>query len=134
VEKFSFSGNFANASTGDSWFFQPIALAGLAVPEISPRPRVQPLDFGIPEYVQGEYRVELPVGMTVAGAPNDTSLETEFGSLHVEYSVNGNLIVTTERLTFTGGRIAPERYGAFREFINGIRRVEQVRLQAVKAP
>ncbi len=34
TEKFSFAGNFATASTGDSWFFQPLILSGIAVPEV----------------------------------------------------------------------------------------------------
>jgi hypothetical protein len=132
VEEFSFAGNFVNASTGDSWFFQPIFLAGMAVPEISPRPRVLPLDLGIPDHARGEYRVELPIGMTVMGTPDDISLESEFGRLDVEYSVTGNVVVAKETLSFTASRIAPEKYGAFREFVNAVRRAEQVRMRAVR--
>ena len=37
AEKFSFGGNFATASTGDTWFFQPLILSGIAVPEVPPK-------------------------------------------------------------------------------------------------
>lgn len=134
VEKFSFGGSFASASAGDNWFFQPLFLAGIAVPEISPRPRVLPLELGIPYRVRGQTHVELPLGMGIAGVPSKTSVESEFGSLQVEYSVSGNTVLTTETLSFTLSRIPPEKYEAFREFINNVRRVEQVRLRAIRTP
>jgi hypothetical protein len=134
VEKFTFVGNFVSARIGDSWFFQPLFLAGISVPEISPRPRVLPLDLGVPDHVQGQYRVELPLGMTVAETPSDTVLESEFGSLRVEYTVKENIVLTSETLSFTASRIPAEKFEAFRTFINGIRRAEQVRLRAVKTP
>jgi hypothetical protein len=52
TEKFSFAGNFATASSGDSWFFQPLILSGIAVPEVPPRPRQLPLDVGTPYHVK----------------------------------------------------------------------------------
>ena len=69
VENFSFTGAFANASTGDSWFFQPLFLSGISVPEISPQPRVLPLELGSPYHVKGEYRIVLPAGMRVGSVP-----------------------------------------------------------------
>jgi hypothetical protein len=134
VENFSFAGTFASASAGGSWFFQPLFLAGIALPEMSVRPRVLPLELGIPYHVRGQYRVELPLGMTVAGVPKRTSLESEFGSLQAEYTVNGNAVITTETLSFTLSQVPAEKYEAFRQFVNAVRRVEQVQLRAVRAP
>jgi hypothetical protein len=133
VEKFTFAGNFVNASTGDSWYFQPLFLSGLSVPEISPGPRVLPMDLGVPDHVRGEYRVQLPAGMTVADVPRDASLQTEFGSLEVKYTVKENVVTTSETVSFSASRIPVEKFELFRQFVNDIRRAEQVRLQAVKA-
>src|ERR1700722_9881735 len=78
TEAFSFAGNFATASSGDSWFFQPLILSGIAVPEVGPRPRQLPLDVGAPFHVKIDYRLELPQGMRVERLPDRTSINSEF--------------------------------------------------------
>jgi hypothetical protein len=134
IENFSFNGAFANASTGDSWFFQPLFLSGISVPEISPQPRVLPLEVGSPYHVKGEYRIILPAGMRVGSVPEETSLESDFGSLDVAYSTTGNVIVANYELSFTMSRVPPDKFEAFRAFINSVRRAGQVRLRAMKTP
>ncbi len=133
VEDFSFAGAFANASTGDSWFFQPLFLSGISVPEISPRPRVLPLEIGSPYHVKGEYRILLPAGMRVSGVPERTSVKSDFGSLDVDYSANGNVVLANFALSFTMSRIPPDKYEAFRQFVNAALRAGQVRLRAMTA-
>jgi hypothetical protein len=133
VENFSFVGNFATASAGDSWFFQPLFLSGYSVPEISPQPRVAPVELGTPYSVKGEYRIELPADLRLAGVPPPTSLQTEFGALAVTYQVTDNILLATETLSFTSSRIPPEKFEAFRGFLNATLRVGQVRLRTVKA-
>jgi hypothetical protein len=132
VEKFSFTGDFATASSGDSWFLQPLFLAGMAVPEVGPRPRTLPLDVGPPFRLKGEYRLELPTGMHVDRVPDKTSIRSEFGELEIEYSVNGNVLAATYTLSFTLSRIPPEKYPGFRDFVNTSLRAEQRRLRVVK--
>ena len=100
VENFSFAGAFANASTGDSWFFQPLFLSGISVPEISPQPRVLPLEIGSPYHVKGVYRIELPAGMRAASVPEKTSVQSDFGSLEVDYSANGNVVLANFRVLY----------------------------------
>jgi hypothetical protein len=134
VEKFSFAGAFGNASTGDSWFFQPLFLSGISVPEISPQPRVLPLELGSPYHVKGEYHIMLPAGMRISGVPASTSLKSDFGSLDVDYSANGNVVRANFLVSFTMSRVPPEKYDAFREFVNAVRRAGQVRLRAMMAP
>jgi Domain of Unknown Function with PDB structure (DUF3857) len=134
VEKFSFVGKFADALSGDGWFFQPLFLAGIAVPEISPRPRVLPLELGIPYHLRAQYRVELPVGMTVAELPQPASVKSEFGTLEVSYSVDGTAVAAEEELLLVASRIPPEKYEAFRQFVNAVRRAEQVRLRTIRMP
>jgi hypothetical protein len=134
VENFSFGGAFANASTGDSWFFQPLFLSGISVPEISPQRRVLPLEIGSPYHVKGEYRIMLPAGMRVSGVPEKISVKSDFGSLDVDYSANGNVVLANFALSFTMSRVPPEKYDAFREFVNAVRRAGQVRLRAMMAP
>ena len=133
VEKFSFTGNFSNASSGDSWFMQPLFLSGMAVPEVGPRPRQLPLDIGTPERIKGEYRFDLPVGMKIERVPDKTSIQSEFGALEVEYSVSGNQLLANLTLSFTQSRIPPEKYAEFRDFVNATLRAERLRLRVVKA-
>lgn len=132
-EKYSFSGDFSSASTGDSWFFQPLFLSGIDNPESSPRPRKLPLDLGTPRRFRGEYRLELPIGMRIERVPDKTSIKSDFGELDVEYAMNGNVLLATLNLTYTQSRISPEQYSSFRDFRNSCLRVERQRLRVVKA-
>jgi hypothetical protein len=132
AEKFSFAGNFSTASSGDSWFLQPLFLSGMAVPEGGPRPRQLPMDVGAPYRLKGEYRIELPAGMRIDRVPDKTSIKSEFGQLEVEYSMSGNVLLATHTLSFTQSRISPEKYAEFRDFVNASLRVERQRLRVVK--
>ena len=132
-EKYSFSGDFSSASSGDSWFFQPLFLSGIDNPESSPRPRKLPLDFGTPRRFRGEYRVEFPPGMRLEHVPDKTSIKSDFGELDVEYAMNGNVLLATLSLTYKQSRISPEQYSAFRDFRNSCLRAERQRLRVVKA-
>ncbi len=73
TEKYSFSGDFSSASSGGSWFFQPLFLSGIAVPEYGPRPRQLPLDIGTPEQILVKYTVELPAGMGIGRVPGKSA-------------------------------------------------------------
>lgn len=132
VEKFSFSGDFATASTGDSWFFQPFFLSGMALPEVGPRPRRLPLDLGTPFRQKAEYRIELPRGMKIDRVPEKTSIKSEFGELQVEYTLDGNALLATHTLSFAVSRIPPEKYPEFRDFVNAALRAERQRLRVQK--
>ena len=132
VERFSFAGDFATASSGDSWFFQPFFLTGMAVPEVGPHPRILPLDLGTPFRQKGEYRIELPPGMRIDRVPDKTSIKSEFGELQVEYSLDGNVLLATQILSFTVSRIPPEKYPEFRDFVNASLRAERQRLRVQK--
>ncbi len=133
AEKFSFSGNFATAATGESWFFQPLILSGIAVPEVPSRPRQLPLDVGVPYHVKCEYRLELPAGMRVERMPEKTSIQSEFGEVAIEYSMSGNVLVATQSVSFSQSRIVPEKYPAFRDFVNSYIRATRQRIRVVSA-
>jgi hypothetical protein len=132
-EKFSFAGNFATASTGDSWFFQPLILSGIAVPEVPPRQRQLPLDIGVPFHVKCEYRLELPLGMRVERMPDKIALKSEFGEMTIEYSISGNVLVATQTVSFTQSRISPDKYPDFRDFVNTYIRATRQRLRVMNA-
>jgi hypothetical protein len=132
VERFSFTGDFAIASSGDSWFFQPLFLSGMAVPEVGPRPRLLPLDIGTPYRLKGEYRVELPPGMRMDSLPKKTSIRSAFGEVEVEYSLDANILLATKTISFTLSRIPPENYADFRDFVNAFLRVDRQRFRVVK--
>jgi len=133
TEKFSFAGNFATASTGDSWFFQPLILSGIAVPEVPPRPRQLPLDVGTPYHVKCDYRLELPVGMRIERLPDKTSIKSEFGEVTIEYSMSGNVLVASQTVSFAQSRIPPDQYPDFRDFVNSYIRATRLRLRVVNA-
>jgi hypothetical protein len=133
TEKFSFAGNFATASTGDSWFFQPLILSGIAVPEVPPRPRQLPLDVGTPYHVKCDYRLELPVGMRIERLPDKTSIKSKFGEVTIEYSMSGNVLVASQTLSFAQSRIPPDQYPDFRDFVNSYIRATRLRLRVVNA-
>jgi hypothetical protein len=84
--------------------------------------------------VTGEYRILLPAGMHVGGVPEETSVKSDFGSLVVDYSANGNMVLANFALSFTMSRVPPEKYEAFRGFVNAVLRAGQVRLRAMSAP
>ncbi len=133
IEEFSFAGNFATASSGDSWFFQPLMLSGIAIPEAGPRPRQLPLDLGSPDHVSVEYHLELPPGMHVERLPDKTSTKSEFGELAIEYAMNGNVLVATQTISFAESRIPPEKYLGFRDFVNSYLRATRQRVRVVTA-
>jgi hypothetical protein len=133
VENFSFGGNFATASAGDSWFFQPLILSGIAVPEVGPRPRQLPLDVGAPYHVKVAYRLELPIGMRIERLPDKVSLQSEFGAMNIDYSIRDNALIATQSLSFTQSRIPQEKYPAFRDFVNAYIRGTRQRVRIVAA-
>ena len=132
TEKFSFSGDFSVASSGDSWFFQPLFLSGIDVAEFGPRPRELPLDIGTPEQIRVEYTIDLPPGMKIDRIPEKTQMKSEFGEMEVEYSTSGNVLHAVRTVSYTQSRIPPEKYPAFRDFVIGNIRLERLRLRVVK--
>jgi hypothetical protein len=132
VEKFSFKGDFSAASSGDSWFFQPLFLTGLAIPDVSPRPRELPLDVGTPYRLQSVYHLDLPPGMKLDRVPDKFSVNSEFGNVTVVYAENGNTVTATQTVSFSMSRIPPEKYSDFRDFVNASLRSERQRVRVVK--
>ena len=133
TEQFSFAGNFATASAGNSWFFQPLILSGIAVPEVGPRPRQLPLDVGAPYHVKIDYRLELPSGMRVERIPDKTAVKSEFGEVTIEYSMSGNALLATQTVSFAQSRILPDKYPDFRDFVNTYIRATRQRLRVMSA-
>jgi hypothetical protein len=133
TEKFSFAGNFATASSGDSWFVQPLILSGIAVPEVPPRARQLPLDVGAPYHVRCEYRVEFPAGMRIERLPDNVSSKSAFGEIAIDYSLIGNTLIATQTVSFAQSRVFPEKYPEFRDFLNAYIRATRQRVRVVKA-
>lgn len=132
AENFSFAGNFAMASAGDGWYFQPLILSGIAVPEVPPRPRQLPLDVGIPHHVKCLYRLELPTGMRIELLPDNVSVKSEFGEVAINYSMSGNVLVASQAVSFTQSRIPPDKYPEFRDFVNGYIRATRRQVRVAK--
>jgi hypothetical protein len=133
TEKFSFSGNFAVASAGDSWILQPLIFGGVGVPDLATRSRQLPLDVGAPHRVKVEYRVELPAGTRVERLPDKTSAKSEFGEVAIEFTMSGDVLVATQTVSFLQSRIPPEKYTDFRDFVNAYLRAARQSVRIVKS-
>ena len=125
----SFTGSFAGAHSGRNWFFQPLFLSGMSAVEVGRKPRVYSLDLGSAYHVNGKYQIELPTGARLDDVPEAVSLQSEFGTLKVEYSLNGKTLTATHALSFLLSRIPPEKYPDFRKFVNQVKRVQRQRLR-----
>jgi hypothetical protein len=130
-EKYTFQGDFSSASNGSTWLLQPLFLSGIAAREFGPRPRKLTLDIGTPQQIRGEYRLELPPGMRVDSMPDKVFIQSEFGELKIEYSTDAKAILATETLSYTQSRIPPEKYAAYRDFMNASIRAGRQRLRIV---
>jgi transglutaminase-like putative cysteine protease len=126
VENLTFQGSFASATAGAGWFFQPLFLSGMESWELSAKPRVHALDLGVPYGVRGQYEIELPLGFELDRLPDPVSVDTEFGSIRLEYTLaeDGQLMVLHETI-YRLARIGPEQYPAFRDFLNQSSRLER---------
>jgi hypothetical protein len=133
TEKFSFGGNFAVASAGNGWILQPLIFGGLAVPDLASRSRQLPLDAGAPHHVKVEYRVEFPAGTRVERVPEKTSAKSEFGEVAIEYAMSGDVLVATQTVSLPESRIPPEKYPAFRDFVNAYLRSARQSVRVVNA-
>jgi hypothetical protein len=51
----------------------------------------------------------------------------------VEFSLDGSTEIAAETLTITVGRVPPEKYPDFRDFVNSALRAERQRLRVVKS-
>ena len=133
TERYSFHGDFSIASSGDSWFFLPLFLSGMANPDFSPRPRTLPLDLGAPRQIRGEYRIELPAGMKVESLPGGSQVKSDFGELSIAYRLDGNVLVATQTRSYTASLISAEQFPAFRDFLNACLRAQRQRIRIVKS-
>ena len=84
------------------------------------------------ELPKGQIRVNGSVDAESLRVPDKASIKSEFGELHVEYSLNGNILLATQTLSFTVSRIPPEKYPDFRDFVNASLRAERQRLRVQK--
>jgi hypothetical protein len=79
--------------------------------------RRHPLDLGEPTESRFEYRYSLPEGFTATELPDDVSGEVPEVAFEVRHRLDGNTLVVSGHVTFRGGRVAPERYPAFRALV-----------------
>jgi len=69
--------------------------------------------------------------MCIQSVPDKLSVKSEFGELTIEYSLNGNVLMASENLSFSQGLILSEKYMEFRDFVNASIRAERQRLRVV---
>ena len=70
--------------------------------------------------------------MRIERLPDPVSISSEFGTVQIEHTFSGDTLTAVYAVSFTASRIAPEKYGDFREFINRAARLGRQRLRVVK--
>lgn len=63
------------------------------------------------------YEIELPPGYVATGLPEKQRERSEFGSLDLSYSVEGESVVIEGEIVVSRSRIRPAEYQAFRSFL-----------------
>jgi hypothetical protein len=77
--------------------------------------RRHPLVLGAPMENRFEYRYALPPGWSAVELPEDASGEVPEASFEVRHRLEGSTLVVSGHVSFRSGRVAPERYRAFRD-------------------
>jgi len=73
--------------------------------------------------------IELPVGFEIDRLPDSVSIDTEFGSIGLEYALADGVLTAVYQTVYRLSRITPEQYPAFRDFLNQVSRTERQRLR-----
>ncbi len=76
-----------------------------------------------------ELHFALPAGAKVAALPQDTHIETAFGSSNLTYQQRGREIVVRNHVQLRSIRVTPDEYAAFRDFCS---RTERAFRQEIK--
>jgi tetratricopeptide (TPR) repeat protein/transglutaminase-like putative cysteine protease len=76
--------------------------------------RRHPLVVGEPMENRFEYRYALPPGWTAVDLPEDAHGEVPEAAFQVHHRLEGATLVVSGQVTLRAGRVAPERYPAFR--------------------
>ena len=84
------------------------------------------------ELQKGQVRIARSVYVESLRVLEKASIKSEFGELRVKYSLDGNVLLATQTLSFTVSRIPPEKYPDFRDFVNASLRAERQRLRVLK--
>jgi len=95
--------------------------------------RRYPLVVGQPGENLFEYRFTLPAGWSVVDLPEDATGEAPEAAYEVRHRVEGGVLVVTGRVVMKTGRVAPERYQAFRALLAGVDRAFARRVRIAPA-
>lgn len=82
--------------------------------------RTQDLILSAPWTTQEELRFQLPRGASIDFVPRDTSLDTPFGSIRIQYQRQGRDLIISTSVQFRKLRITPAEYSGFRDFCRQI--------------
>ncbi len=98
--------------------------------------RRHPLVIGQPMENRFEYRYTLPAGWAAVEVPEDASGEVPEAAFEVRHRTEGSTLVVSGHVTFRAGRVAPERYAAFRDLVARLDRAfgRRIRLAPAAAP
>ncbi|HEX9399992.1 MAG TPA: DUF3857 domain-containing protein [Anaeromyxobacter sp.] len=95
--------------------------------------RRHPLVLGQPMESRFEYRYALPPGWAAVEVPEDAAGEVPEAAFEVRHRVEGSTLVVSGQVTFRAGRVAPERYAAFRDLVARLDRAFARRIRVAPA-
>ena len=113
---------YAEREAGGLRFTPFGAAAGYLESYASLSERRHPLVLGAPMESRFEYRYALPPGWIAVELPEDASGEVPEATFEVRHRVEGGTLVVSGHVAFRSGRVAPERYPAFRELAAAVDR------------
>jgi tetratricopeptide (TPR) repeat protein len=110
------------------------AAAGYLETYASLSARRHPLVLGDPLESRFEYRYALPPGWSAVEIPEDAAGEVPEASFEVRHRLEGPTLVVSGHVAFKSGRVAPERYAAFRDLAAQVDRAFSRRVRIAPAP
>ncbi len=126
--------NYAQPDAGGLRFTPFGGGAGYLESYASLSERRHPLVLGQPMENRFEYRYVLPPGWAALEVPEDAAGEVPEAAFEVRHRVEGSTLVVSGHVILRAGRVAPERYAAFRDLVAGIDRAFGRRIRIAPAP
>ena len=124
---------YAQEDAGGLRFTAFGAGAGYLETHASLSERRHPLVLGEPMETRFEYRYALPPGWSAVELPEDAAGEVPEAAFEVRHRLEGTTLVVSGSVTMRTGRVAPDRYPAFRELAARIDRAFARRVRIAPA-
>lgn len=117
---------------GDSMQVAPSVLSDLVRSMARAPKREQPLDLGTPNTYIEERTFNAPKGHSFQHVPKDGEVASDFGSLKLQYVLEGNTLKVRTEFVLRESRIEPKAYSAFRSWVDAADQLLRQRIVLAK--